>query len=77
MPSFVIHLIVLLFVVFPSVTSFPIDPETTVDPVIDYFTVEGLYLSVELPSKQNPLDHSYIARSFSLMLALEFATVVR
>ena len=60
----------------PSVTSFPVDSETAVDPVIDYFTVEDSYLSAEQPGKQTPLDHSYIAHSFSPMLALDFATVI-
>jgi hypothetical protein len=33
------------------------------------------FSSAEQPGKQNPLDHSDITHSFSLMLALDFATV--
>jgi hypothetical protein len=52
----------------------PVDPEADVAPEFDYPSdVEPL--SAELPGKQNPLDHSYIAHSFSLVLALDFATV--
>ena len=70
-----IAFVCLLFLV--SSPASPIDPKTVVDLVIEYFTVEGLSLSAELPGKQKPLDHSYIAHSFSLMLALDFAIVVR
>ena len=51
-----------------------IDPETDAAPVIDYVP-DDLSFSAEQPGKQNPLDHSYIAHSFSPMLALDFATV--
>jgi hypothetical protein len=34
------------------------------------------FSSAEQPGKQNPLDHSDITHSFSLMLALDFATVL-
>jgi hypothetical protein len=54
----------------------PVDPETAVDPEYDY-VVDDPSFSAKLPGKQNPLDHSYIAHSFSFMLALDFATVVR
>jgi hypothetical protein len=56
--------------------SLPIDPETAADaaPECDY-TVADPSFAAELPGKQNPLDHPYIAHSFSPMLALEFATV--
>jgi hypothetical protein len=54
----------------------PVDPETDVAPEYDYVP-DIQPLSAELPGKQNPLDHSYITHSFSLMLALDFATVVR
>ena len=33
-------------------------------------------LLAELPGKKTPLTHAYIAYSFSLMLALEFATAL-
>ena len=54
----------------------PVDPETDAAPEYDY-TPDVQRLSAELPGKQNPLDHSYIAHSFSLVLALDFATTVR
>jgi hypothetical protein len=43
--------------------------------VIDYVTDDPPSFSAELPGKQNLLDHSDITHSFSLMLALDFATV--
>ena len=52
----------------------PVDPEIDAAPEYDY-TPDVQPISTELPGKQNPLDHSYIAYSFSLVLALEFATV--
>ena len=44
-------LISLLFIVFPLRYFFSVDPETAVEPVIDYFTFEGPFLSVEQPRK--------------------------
>ena len=56
-------LIALLFIVFP-LRYFPVDPETAAGtPVIDYFTIEGPYLTTELPGKQNPIDHTDITHS--------------
>jgi hypothetical protein len=52
----------------------PVDPEADVAPEYDY-VADAQPLSAELLGKQNPLDHSYIAHSFSRMLALDFATV--
>ena len=50
----------------------PIDPETDADAlVIDYVDDDTSSFSIELPSKQTPLEHSDIAISFPLMLALE------
>jgi hypothetical protein len=43
-------------------------------PEYDY-VYDAQLLSAMLPWKQTPLDHSYIAHSFPLMLALDFATV--
>ena len=40
-------LIALLFIVSPLRYFFPVNPETTVEPVIDYFTFEGPFLSAE------------------------------
>ena len=37
-------LIALLFIVFPLRYFFPVDPETTVESVIDYFTFEGPFV---------------------------------
>jgi hypothetical protein len=56
--------------------SLPIDPETAADAAeYDYAPDEqpsdDQPLSAELPGKQNPLDHSDITYSFSLLLALE------
>jgi hypothetical protein len=54
-----------------------VDPAIAADaPVIDYVTDDPSSLSAELPGKQNPLDHSYIAYSFSPMLALDFVIVI-
>ena len=54
----------------------PVDPETDAAPEYDYI-VDDPSFTAELPGKQNPLDHFYIADSFSPMLALEFANVAR
>ena len=51
---FVLHLIALLFIVFPLRYFFPVDPETTGDPQFDY-GVDDPYLP-EQPGKP-PLDH--------------------
>jgi hypothetical protein len=64
----------LLFIV-SSPSSYPIAPETDAAPETDY-TVDDPSFAAELPGKQNPLDHSYISYSFSLVLALDFATVL-
>ena len=60
-----------------SPSSSLVDPETDADATEYDYAPDDQPLSAELPGKQNPLDHSYIAHSFSLMLALDFATVVR
>ena len=52
----------------------PVDPEADVAAEYDYASDDQTF-SAELPGKQTPLDHSYIAHSFSPMLALDFATV--
>ena len=54
---------------------FPIVSETVDDAlVIDCFTVEDPSFAAKQPGKQNPLEHAYITYSFSLLLALDFAT---
>jgi hypothetical protein len=63
-----------IYLFLPPLSS-PVDPETAVDPVINYVTDDPSSFSAELPGKQNPLDHSYIAHSISPMLALDFAIV--
>ena len=55
----------------------PVDPETDADATGYDYASDDQPLLAELPGKQNPLDHSYIAHSFSPMLALDFATVIR
>ena len=63
-------LIALLVIVFPICYFFQVDPETVVEPVIDYFTFEGSFLSAEQPGKPPPLITRY--RPFSsILLALE------
>ena len=53
---FVLHLIALLFIVFPLRYSFPVDSETDADaPVVDYVTDDPSLLP-EQPGKP-PLDH--------------------
>ena len=64
----------LVFICFLPLFS-PVDPETTADTAGYDYAVDDKPLSAVLPGKQNPLDHSYIAHSFSPMLALDFATV--
>ena len=65
----------LLFIVSSPLFS-PVDPETDAAPVIDYVPDDPAPFSAEQPGKQNPLNHSNTAYSFSPMLALEFATVI-
>ena len=48
-----------------------VDPETAVDPEYDY-DPEDQITSAELPGKQNPLDHSDIAYSFSLHSCIRY-----
>ena len=55
----------------------PVDPETAADAaVIDYVDDDPSSLSTELPGKQTPLIIPISPSSFSLMLALDFATVI-
>ena len=65
-----------LYLLFLPPPSLSIDAETANDVVVYDYIVDEPSLSTELPGKQNPLDHSYIAYSFSLLLALEFATAI-
>jgi hypothetical protein len=67
--------ICLLLFIVSSPSSYPVDPETDAAPESDY-TVDDPAFAAELPGKQTPLDHPYIAYSFPLMLALDFATVL-
>ena len=76
MACIVLHLIAPLFIRFPLSSILWVDHKTAGEPQYDYVD-DDPFFSTELPGKQNPLDHSYIAHSFSLMLALDFATVVR
>ena len=52
-----------------------IAPETDAAQETDDTTDDPAF-AAEQPGKQNPLDHSYIAYSFSLLLALEFAAAI-
>ena len=53
-----LHLIALLFIVFPLRYSFPVDSETDADaPVVDYVDDDTSSFSAELPGKPPPLDH--------------------
>ena len=52
---FLLHLIALLFIVFPLRYFFPVDPETAGDPQFDYGVDDPSYLP-EQPGKP-PLDH--------------------
>jgi hypothetical protein len=72
MSSIVMHFLLCIYCFFPLFS--PVDPETDAAPEYDY-TPDDQALSAELLGKQTPLDHSYIAHSFSLVLALDFATV--
>jgi hypothetical protein len=76
MPSIVLRLFAVYLLCFLPLFS-PVDlPTVAGAPVIDYLVDDPPPLSAELPGKQNPLDHSDITHSFSLMLALDFATVI-
>ena len=74
--AFVLHLIAMLFIV-SSPSSSLVGPETDADAAGYNYIADDQPLLAELPGKQNPLDHSYIAHSFSLVPALDFATVVQ
>ena len=64
-----VHCLLCIYCFFPLLLL--IDTETADDaPEYDYF-VDDQTPSVELPGKQNPLDHPDIAYSFPLLLALE------
>ena len=67
---FVLHLIA-RYLSVSAFASFPVDPETAVDPEYDYIT-EDQISSAEQPGKQNPLDHSDIAYSFSLHSCIRY-----
>jgi hypothetical protein len=73
MSYYVLHRLLCIYCFFPL--SSPVDSETDAAPVYDYVTDDPPSHSAEQPGKQNPLDHSDITHSFSLLLALEFATV--
>ena len=68
------HLIAPLFILFLPPLLLSVDPETAAAPE-DYYTPDDSYHPAELPGKQNPLDHSEITHSLSLILALDFAIV--
>ena len=74
-PCLVLCCICLLYIYcfFPLFS--PIDPEADATLVIDY-VVDEPSLSAKQPGKQTSLMHAYITYSISLMLALEFATVI-
>ena len=59
-----------IYLFSPHICFLSVDPMTVVDPEIDY-TTEDPVSSAEQPGKQNPLDHSNIAHSFSLLHALD------
>ena len=48
-------LIALFFIVFSLRYFFSVDPETAVEPVIDYFTFKVPFLSAKQPGKPPPL----------------------
>ena len=65
-----LHLIALLFIVFPLHYSFPVDSETDADaPVVDYITDDPSLLP-EQPGKPPPLITRY-RLFYSILLALE------
>jgi hypothetical protein len=61
----------------PSATSFPIDPETIDASVFDYgyASEDSIYLS-SIQASNPPLIIPISPIPFSLMLALDFATVI-
>ena len=70
-----LYLIGLLFIYFPLSFILSVDPKAAGDSQYDYVD-DDPSLSTELPGKRNPLDQPDIAHSFSLVLALGFATIV-
>jgi hypothetical protein len=74
----VLHMFAMyLSVSFPSSLSVDpgtdVVPETDAAPEIDDPTDDPAF-AAEQPNKNPPFEHAYIAYSFSLLLALEFAT---
>jgi hypothetical protein len=73
MACVVLHCLLCIYCFFPLFS--PVDSAT--DDAAEYdYAPDDQSFSAELPGKQNPLDHSYIAYSLSIMLALDFATVL-
>jgi hypothetical protein len=69
----VLHLFAFIYCFFPLFL--PIAPETDAAQETDY-AAEDPAFAAEQPGKQTPLTHAYITYSFSLLLALEFATAL-
>ena len=65
-----LHLYARYLFVFPISSILSVDPQTADASEYDYVD-DNPSFSTELPRKQTPLDHSDIAYSFSLLLALE------
>ena len=64
-----------LFILFPPPLLLSVDPETAAAPE-DYFTPDDQYHPAELPGKQPPLIIPISPIPFSLILALDVATVI-
>ena len=65
----------LSYLSLPLRHSFPVDPETQTDQ--EYHPSDDpSSFSAELPGKQSHFDHTYIAHSFSLILALVAVAIV-
>jgi hypothetical protein len=71
MPCIYVAFICLLFII-SSPSSIPIAPETDAAQETDDTTDDPSF-AAELPGKQPPLTHAYIAYSSFLLLALEIA----
>ena len=75
LPCHALSYIICFVIIVSSPSSLSLDTETDDAHGIDYI-IEDSFSSAEQPGKQNLLDHSDITHSFSLMLALDFATVL-
>ena len=74
MSCILIAFTVYLFVSSPTSLSVDLVPADTAAAADLVYIPGDPSFAAKQPGKQNPLEHAYITYSFSLLLALEFAT---